>query len=144
MEIPLDPSSLVQSTHMTDWIKGLLTPRNAITLLAVLFFASAGTALYFYTQATTGSTGDAMTEELDRTIAIIGRLVVLPVDERPTLATVSDPEKLRSQPFFANAQKGDKVLIYANARKAILYNPASNKIVEIAPINTQFGASTTP
>lgn len=46
-----------------------------------------------------------------------------------------DPEKLRDQPFFANAQRGDKVLIYANAKKAILYNPPSNKIIEVAPVN---------
>ena len=62
-------------------------------------------------------------------------MIVLPEDEIPTVATVSDPEKLKEQPFFSDAKKGDKVLIYANAKKAILYDPMANKIVTVAPIN---------
>lgn len=66
----------------------------------------------------------------------VGKLVFLPVDETPTVATVSDPELLKNQPFFAEAKKGDQVLIYANARKAILYDPVANKIVNMAAIHT--------
>ena len=55
------------------------------------------------------------------------------------MATVSDPEKLKDQPFFAKAQKGDKVLIYSNSQKAILYSPTEDKIVEVAPINSSAG-----
>jgi|SRR3989338_4062746 len=51
------------------------------------------------------------------------------------LATVSDPEILRGQPFFAKAKKGDKVLIYPQSKKAVLYNPSIKKVIEIAPIN---------
>lgn len=65
----------------------------------------------------------------------VGKLIVLPADETPTVATVSDPEKLKDQPFFANAKAGDKVLIYTKARKAFLYNPEGRKIVEVAPVN---------
>ena len=63
--------------------------------------------------------------------------IVLPKDEVPTLATVSDPEQLKKYPFFTNAEKGDKVLIYSLAKKAILYRPTGDKIVEIAPIITK-------
>lgn len=65
----------------------------------------------------------------------VGKLVVLPEGEDPTIATVTDTEKLKDQPFFAKAKKDDKVLIYTNAKKAFLYNPESNRVVEIAPIN---------
>ena len=51
------------------------------------------------------------------------------------MATVSDLEKLKDQPFFAKAKIGDKVLIYTDAKKAILYDPVNDKIVEVAPIN---------
>ena len=76
--------------------------------------------------------------------AKISKLIVLPTDELPTLATVSDPEKLKDQPFFANAKTGFKVLVYSKAQKAILYDPTTNKIVEVAPINSNANATGTP
>ncbi len=73
----------------------------------------------------------------------VSKLMILPQNETPTLATVSDPEKLKNQPFFANAKTGFKVLVYAQAQKAILYDPYENKIVEVAPINTNQGTTST-
>ncbi len=77
----------------------------------------------------------ATNEEIKKLVVDVGKFLVLPKDETPTLATVSDPEKLRDQPFFANAQTGDKVLIYALSRKAILWRPSTSKIVEISSLN---------
>lgn len=76
----------------------------------------------------------ATTEVKDLTEKI-GQLAVLPTGEAPTVATVSDRAKLQNQPFFAHAENGDKVLIFANAKKAFLYRPSINKIIEIAPIS---------
>jgi LPS O-antigen subunit length determinant protein (WzzB/FepE family) len=81
-------------------------------------------------------------EEIKRIIEKVSRLMVLPEGEEPTVATVSDVEKLKSQPFFVKAQNGDKVLIFTAAKKAILYRPSLNKIVDIAPINVGQDAST--
>lgn len=66
----------------------------------------------------------------------ISKFLELPVDETPTLATVSDIDKVKSQAFFKNAQNGDKVLLYAKAGKAILYRPSTNKVIEVALINS--------
>ncbi len=74
--------------------------------------------------------------DLNTVVAQVGRLVILPTDEQPTLATVSDVSKLQGQPFFAGAANGDKVLVYNKAKKAILYRPSLNKIVEMAPLNS--------
>lgn len=74
-------------------------------------------------------------KELAKIIAEIGKTVYLPTDELPTLATVSDPEKLKDQPFFARAEVGDKVLVYPSSRKAILWRPSTKKIIEISGIN---------
>jgi hypothetical protein len=68
-------------------------------------------------------------------VTAVGRLLVLPTDESPTIATVTDLAKLQDQPFFANALVGDRVLIYANAKKAILYRESENKVIELAPLN---------
>jgi hypothetical protein len=64
-------------------------------------------------------------------LAKVGKLMDVP-DETPTVATVSDVSKLSNQEFFKKAQNGDKVLIFPKAQKAILYRPATNKIVEVA------------
>ncbi len=111
-------------------------PTYIIVLLLILLAASVAGGAYFYQKAN-GDQQELASNDLEETIASVGRLMVLPEGEEPTLATVSDPEKLKGQPFFANAQKGDKVLIYAIAGKAILYNPTLDKIVEIAPINAK-------
>lgn len=74
-------------------------------------------------------------EEVKDLISEVSNLIVLPENETPTIATVSDPEKLAGQAFFANAKKGFKVLIYTEAKKAILYDPVAKKIIEVAPIN---------
>jgi hypothetical protein len=75
-------------------------------------------------------------DEISSLVKKVGEHMFLPEGENPTLATVSDPEALQGQEFFLNAKKGDKVLIYTNARKAILYDPVADKIVTIAPVST--------
>lgn len=66
----------------------------------------------------------------------IGKLIVLPQGEQPTIATVTDLAPLKDQAFFATAEVGDKVLIFSTAKKAILYSEKLNKIKEVAPVNS--------
>ena len=68
-------------------------------------------------------------------VTSLGRLIELPTDETPTVATISDREKLSSQTFFTNAENGDILFAYTNAMKAILYRPSTNKIINVAPIS---------
>lgn len=74
-------------------------------------------------------------EEEDKLIKKVGELIDLPADERPTVATVSDKDKIKDQPFFAKAENGDKVLIYTSAKKLILYRPSENRVVEVGAVN---------
>lgn len=68
-------------------------------------------------------------------IAKVGKLMDLPQNESPTIATVSDANAARKQSvFFTNAQNGDKVLMYVKAGEAILYRPSTNKIVLVGPL----------
>lgn len=64
----------------------------------------------------------------------VGKLVALPVGEEPTVATISDLTPLQDQPFFKDARIGDKVIIYKEAKKAILYRPVQKKIITVAPL----------
>ena len=65
----------------------------------------------------------------------IGKLVLLPADEEPILATVTDKEKLKEQPLFAKAENGDKILIYAKAQKAYIYSPSKEMLVDVVSEN---------
>lgn len=118
--------------------KSLFSTRNIIIALIVLLVLTGGGLAYYMLG---GPNSQAVAQdELKDVVAKVGKLMVLPEGETPTLATVADPEKLKDQKFFVNAKTGDKVLIYANSQKAILYSPSLNKIVEVAPVNLGTGA----
>ncbi len=111
--------------------------KNIVLVLTLLAIVGIVGSVYFYAQYQDirNNPGKVGQEEVQKLVAQVSKLIVLPTDELPTVATVTDPEQLKSQPFFVNATKGDKVLIYTNARKAVLYDPAQNRIIEVAPIN---------
>jgi len=68
-------------------------------------------------------------------IEAVAKITELPDDEEPTIATVTDMDRLKSQSFFTRAENGDKVLIYPKTKIAVLYRPTTNKIVQISPVN---------
>lgn len=72
--------------------------------------------------------------EVSELLSRVGKLIVLPENEMPTLATILDENKVKEELFFKNAKNGDKLLAYVKNKKAILYRPSTNKIVEVAPI----------
>jgi heme/copper-type cytochrome/quinol oxidase subunit 2 len=116
------------------------------SLFVVLTVVLIVTNIFFYRKLQTAREGTPQAVNQEETRALIdevSQLIVLP-EEAPTIATVTDLEKLKSQPFFAKAKIGDKVLIYAVARKAILYSPAEHKIVEVAPLLIGETAPATP
>lgn len=77
----------------------------------------------------------AKNTEVKRLTDQIGQFYLLPAGETPTLATVTDIEKVRGQAFFRNARNGDKVLLYSKAGQAILYRPSIKKVINIAPVD---------
>lgn len=120
--------------------KGKIVP--AVLLVALVI--AGGMATYFYRkivelQKTPQESAQTEAQEI---IEKVSRLMVLPEGETPTIATVTDPERLKDQAFFSQAKKGDQVLIYTTAKKAILYDPIADKIVEVAPLN--LGDETSP
>ncbi|HOZ81230.1 MAG TPA: LytR C-terminal domain-containing protein [Candidatus Woesebacteria bacterium] len=102
----------------------------------IIFFLILTAALvmagYFYWQYQQVS-GNKEEKEIKRLVTEIGKIMMLP-EEQPTLATVTDKEKLVSQRFFMNCQNGDKLLIFPLASKAILYRPSKKIIVEVASV----------
>lgn len=112
---------------------------SSLTVVLILVLAG-GVSFYFYSQYQKAqdalrNPSAAAVEEAKTLVEKVGKLYALPQGETPTLATVSDKSKLADQSFFAHAENGDKVLIYNQAKKAILYRPSTNQIIEVAPVN---------
>lgn len=115
--------------------KNLLLPLFAAVVIVALLAAGYFFIQYQKAQTLLKNPSQAAVSEIKALTDKVGQLIELPVGEDPTVATVSDKTKLSDQVFFRNAQNGDKVLIYTKAKKAILYRPSTNKIIEVAPVN---------
>jgi len=118
--------------------------RVVITILIVIALILAASTSYFfyqYQQLKRQYQNNATIQQVKQITTEVSKLMLLPKNETPTIATVNDVTKLKDQPFFTNAKNGDKVLIYPNARIAILYNPTLHLIINVSPItlgnNTQ-------
>lgn len=109
----------------------------------IIVIALIGTGTYFYNNyrdlqkenqrlANPTESAKAANAEL---IQKVGQIVEIPSGETPTIATVTDASKLKSQSFFELSENGDKVLIFTQAKRAYLYRPSTNKIIQIAPVN---------
>lgn len=113
-----------------------------------LLIMAAVSAIFFYNKYSASqkllkeASSSSKDEEVASLVERVGKLIKLPEGEQPIVATVSDKEKLNDQPFFANAKNGDKMLIYNQAKKVILYDPEANLILEVGPIYTASPSST--
>jgi len=120
--------------------------RLSLSLTSVLLIVMVVISFYFFIQyqrtknLLTNPTEVAQTE-IKRLVNQVGKLIELPNEEIPSMATVTDKNKLTNQAFFARAQNGDKILLYQGSGKAILYRPSINKIIEVSQINFQATSS---
>ncbi len=80
-------------------------------------------------------------QEMIKVRSQVAKLAILPTGEDPTLATVTDKNSLKDSFLKANAQNGDKVLVYVKAQKVYIYRPSINKIVNIGPLTIGASAS---
>lgn len=80
-------------------------------------------------------------QEVAKVVDEVSKLITLPAGVEPNLATVTNAASLSTrQPFFENAEDGDKLLLYTNTtdptqRKAYLYRPSTKQLVNVAPVN---------
>jgi len=90
---------------------------------------------YFFWQYTKlkANPDAAAQETTQRLVGKVEKLYQLP-DEKPTVAQINDKDKLKEQPFFKSAQNGDYLLIFTNAKLAVLYREGENKLINVGPI----------
>lgn len=119
--------------------------RMILPLLIVTSFVGLGGTGYFYAkyrELKTNPNAEAK-REAEKIVSKVSVLMVLPTDETPTIATISDKEKLKDQPFFRDAENEDVLLAYTKSMLAILYRPSANRIINVAPITINAKSATT-
>lgn len=114
-------------------------PMVVVISLCLAVVVSLGLAGYFYQQnlqlkKTPGILGE---ERANQVLAELSQIIVVPTDEKPTVAEVTDPTLLKDHPFLAKAQKGDFVIIYAIAAKAYLYDAIAHKIIDVGSVTNE-------
>lgn len=100
--------------------------------LVLLFFVILSAYLLIAHSRSQADPNLAIQKETNELTDHIGSFMELPTGEQPTLATVTDQDKLKAQNFFVHARNGDKLLVYPKAKKAILYRPSTGKIIEVS------------
>jgi hypothetical protein len=123
--------------------------KTIIIVLTLLVLAAAGVAgyLYWQNQQLANEVATAKMSETDRAAQVkakVAKLIDLPSDETPTLAAVTDKEKLKDQPFFKDAKNGDQILIFPQAKKAIIYRESENRLINVGPIAITSDQAATP
>lgn len=140
-----------KNTEETGKKKRFKNPLNKIRLpkkhlgmlgLILAIIIIGGVAFVYRNQSTESSPNNILDElnveeqekENKDIIEKVNELTLIPVGEEPEIATVDDKSKLGDQAFFSRAENGDKVIIYRNAKRVVLYRPSTNQIVETGPL----------
>ena len=100
----------------------------ALFVVVLIFLASFGIRLFKAYKMNQGEINSV------QVIEAVNKIYLLPSNEQPKITTVTNPDELRYQPFFINTEVGDQVIVYTEAKKAILYRPSINKIIEASSL----------
>lgn len=113
--------------------------RGLIALGVVIVLGLVGLSYFFYTQyQDLKSNPEAVAQEEAKSIKNrLNQFMKLP-DETPAVATVTDKEKIKqNQPFFNDAENGDKLVIFNSTKQVILYRPSIGKVVNSSHLSLQ-------
>lgn len=108
----------------------------AVLVLLVVGLGITSAVLYKKYQDVKRNPDTAAQENVQELTNKVSKLISLP-EETPTVAVVQDKDKLKDQPFFKDAQNGDKVLIFTAAKQAIIYRESTNKLINVGPISLE-------
>lgn len=110
--------------------------KRFFSLLAVLIvIIVAGFVYYKFYYSTPGQQQKRDERTTTQLVKKVSKLMILPKDQKPTVFDIEDPNVLvQQQAFFAGAEKGDKLIVYSESSKAIIYSPKKDMIVNVGPV----------
>src|SRR3990167_2337577 len=95
---------------MVTKLKGFLSKIKPLHIIVIILAAALLFSFYQYYKAQNElknfktNPEQAASKEIEKLVEEIGKIIDLPKDETPLFRNVVDPQKLKDEPFFANAQ----------------------------------------
>lgn len=122
---------------VSESVKKSALPKKRLKFLIVLVLLAligGGTYAYFKYRSKASVEKRAQAETV-RLVKEVRKVMILPETDVPAVFDIQDPVLLTSQQaFFAGAEKGDKLLVYPQLGKAIVYSPKRKMIVNVGPV----------
>ncbi|HUS26060.1 MAG TPA: hypothetical protein VMY99_01805 [Nevskiaceae bacterium] len=111
--------------------RGMTRPKRRLILLLAVVLVAVLSAVQF-----TGVLKEDANSEASAIVAKVSSHMLIP-NEPPTIATIQKVDDLKKENgFYANAKNEDRLLVFTNARLAIIYSEDTDKIINVGPILT--------
>lgn len=76
-------------------------------------------------------------QETDALLQQVKKHILIP-DEEPVVASIVNAAELsKQQPFYSGAQDGDKLIVFPESEKALIYSPSRDILVSAGPAFVQ-------
>jgi cell division protein FtsL len=127
---PTTNQAVKQEGFYAGLIKRITRNLKLIIIVLLVVFLVAVVATWWVT------TGHKTKEQRDlNTVkSQVSKHMLLPKDEEPTLAEVTDKNQIKDKFLAKNASNGDQVLIYTTNQIAIIYRPSADRIVAVGSV----------
>lgn len=117
-----------------------ILPSLKTVLVLLIVVLALGFGAYQYREAQRLKTTEGQQElsqaQIDELKNEVGDHIILPKDAEPVVATINNVDELKkTQDFYKLAKNGDKLLIYQKTKRAIIYRPSEDIIVNVGGLD---------
>ncbi len=134
-------ATLPNSNHNKKSKKSVKSKLLWLLILLILLALAGGVAFLYTKYAETRKEVEKLStvqgqQELSKTqtqelLGEMRQIIIMPTNEDPVVATITDINQLKDKDFYKDAKNGDRVVVFANAKKAYIYSPERKLIVNV-------------
>lgn len=119
------------------------TNKRLVVIVIAVLVASIGSSMFFYKKYNDlKQSPESVQKKAEVLKNKVAKIISLP-DETPVVGTIDDKDKFKDQPFFKDAENGDRILIFNESRKVVLYREKDNRLINVGPIAVTSDSSVT-
>ena len=131
-EYPEPQAAVKQEPARRKYLSVGLAAAASVTVasLAVGVLLLSGTFTNNNTTIPDNATTQSASTDAEQVITQLGTHMLLPESEHPVVASIKDVEKLQeSSAFYKNAENGDRLIVFPQTKKAVIFSTDDNIIV---------------